>query len=298
MYYSSGYDGRSSSIGYELPPEGKVDGSLIAVMVRHEALHALFQGTDMADKSDREVGFSESTPVPRAELEALCNSLRQKTVDIRIAKSGQTIAKILERGEYHPEVKPLVDVVAEAFRNGTYADLLPKEGDDMGLYPLNNPACFQDSPSRTVVRQFGEDERLRDLAFGNEGWRDGGFHDVMNAADEAWMEADSILDKDGNPQVTIMTVLRESLYLREKGLSQADVMGHPYDNANELGTSIINIAISFPDEFEANLEKLPEGEKALIKRALELSIDVLVNKYSGKPELVHVLSQLGERLLP
>lgn len=279
-----------STVTWGLSPEAELDTRYVEMMSRHEILHALLQGTEIADKEPGAVGLENETSIQRQTMNSLCADLRQAAFnEILTTESVKPIVADLDHlGENIPELIPQTRVIAESLENGTYVQLLPREGDILKKWPSNLPNCLGESPARTLVRML-TDEQIERLS---SDLGEKSLSASMGEIDTTWAELTSQSFETDRP--TIVSVLREGNYLQRLGASRANTSGHWFDNANEAGASLINLAISLPEDFKQQLEKIPVSERKKIYDFIVITAGVLSETYKDSPDLVRIMDDVAE----
>jgi len=295
MSYSSASEySEQSGVTYTFQPEAKTNVGLAAVMTRHETLHALLQGTDMADKAPGEVGYDDSLAIDKAALGNLCTDLRERAIGAKVAATSAEIVQLVRQNEaaIPPELKPAVEAVTKSLENGSYTALLPQENADLSRsnFPSNNPSCLGESPTQTIVRLLQLNAAHDEIA-----QKSNSFNSLLASIDTVWVKADSPRNPDGTTKITLTAALREATYLQQAGMTKNDNMGHWWDNANELGASALTIALSFPREFDNTLGQLSAEERSLVQQAVVFAAQVLAGKHRDNKAIVAIMSGLTER---
>ncbi len=92
---------------------------------------------------------------------------------------------------------------------------------------------------------------------------------------------------------TIYSKFNEAHYITTDS-EYKEYLGHTEDSFSELVASVVDVAISYPDQFADTIKDMDDDEKAAAIEALGLSIDLVVKRH---PELLGYFSGLEARIL-
>lgn len=277
MAYSPGIDTEHSLIEYRFPPNGSVSSEMMSVMIRHEAVHALVQGLDIAAKHEAEIRYDQSIAVDTEVYETNCNVLRDATINEVLHSHGDEILTNLAALERAlPQYSDTIREMSASIEDGTYTTFLQAYETDIAANNKDSlPGCSSFAPDQLLFTLFDAKEVKRYMYTGTA------VAEHMSNIAMVWGQ--------GLVDSTSMDVLTESKYLGAEHIPGADRMGHPYDNANELVASLITVATSYPKEFRHNLSVSPDATRQAVLSLLELAVNDIVRTHPDSKDLETIL---------
>lgn len=287
-HYKSESTGENGSpidvVAYDLPARGSYNVQTMTVMARHEFNHALVQNLGLVDRSATGVLDSEVVPIDMQKYSELCNSIRDIAVTQTLSRMQSKLALQFDKTAnlLDAERGAVFREVANAMRNGTFGDYQAQQGESQDIWESVVQSCKVDDPWQVAVREL----KKRGLALPSTEE-----YDVFDSALQATDDWEIALSDH-----SIYRVLRENTYFAP-GTVHGQMLGHPYDSANELMASYMNVAVSFPDELRANMARLPKDQQQVLRDLLTLLSDDMTRIHGDSPELVQIIQENVDKVL-
>lgn len=240
----------------------------------HENTHALTSGVfELAP------GASESE---KRLIGEVCTSVRSAAIDtLQYSVSDMPSALSELEKLAKPEHKKLFSSLRKAVEAGNMPDAVGSlwEGEYAGV-ALNdcwNAASF-DSMLTDASGKIGSYISSTDLEYLADS-------DVYKKLASDWERTAS--------SFAIYSKFNEANYITSD-YEYKEYLGHSEDNLSELIASIMDVSISYPDQFADTIKDMDDDEQTSAIEALGLSIDLLVKRH---PELLGPMSKLEARIL-
>lgn len=274
-----------AAVNYPLDPRYPISASDVSVMLRHEVIHALTGDADLS--LDNEI-----QNLPRAEEFASACSMLRDIASKQASSSAEAVTTNLQEIAKHANAEQAVILnnVIKSIQNGTFGTLQPESGeyDRITASRLgygNVPECKAIGPWYVALREMDRQhigyKDLVQLMVDNQT-----LGASFNGVVDGW--------NDLLRQETIYRVTREAPYLSDADV--AGYSGHPWDGWDETVTSLLNVAITFPDTFVSNVRQLPTEQAQAIKNLLGQSSQVFKQLHPDMNEVNATLESIYQQL--
>ncbi|OGL32175.1 hypothetical protein A3E76_04215 [Candidatus Saccharibacteria bacterium RIFCSPHIGHO2_12_FULL_44_22] len=247
----------------------------IATMLRHETLHSLTATSDLYH-SNNEAGYSIDADT-LYEFSNACRSLRSLALN-QVATNSAEIVQQLESvaASVSWQYSAQIQAIIQSIQDGSIANIQPAFGNQIVTTTSAVQECVTLPPKNMLLYL------MRSNGIDTES-----FYDSMprQARDQLALTINSW--GDALRDQTFYRAIRESPYLEEPMIDELE--GHPWDGWEELIASMLNVALTFPDEFVQNYHNLTSGEQTVIKNILRLNATEFEQLH---PELADYHTQL------
>ncbi len=272
-------------ISYPLDPRSTISVEDVRTMLRHETIHALTSKADLSNGN-------QVTDLPRAkDFADACRSLRNIAIVQATNGANSVIANLRTISEHLDQAQvEIINNVIASVEDGSFGDLQPVSGsyDSDTTTPLrdgNVAECRAIGPwyvaRREMDKQQIDDKNISQLMID-----DPTFSEVLPGVIDDWNNLFR--------QKTIYQTLREAPYMTKADITGFE--GHPWDNWDETITSLLNVAVTYPDTFVSNVHQLPSEQAKAIKDLLGHSNQVFKQLHPEMNDvnatLEHVYSQI------
>lgn len=272
-------------INYPIDPRKPIQVTDIRTMLRHEAIHALTSKADMSL-------YNNVVDVARAkDFADACAALRSIAVDEASSAAKEVIVSLQAiAGEATPDQARIINKVIASVQNGSLDELQPVSSETRATQKNNMkygnvPECKAIGPWYVALNLMDEEEI--DTSDIKKKMIDGPY--IGNAID-GW--------NDLFRQQTIYRTMREATYLTPNTTQTEhdDLAGHPWDNWDEMITSLLNVSVTYPETFVQNVHKLPPNQIKAIKTLMHESSVVFEQLHPEMKDVNETLQHVYEQL--
>lgn len=258
---------------YGIDSRDKLPAIDVRTMLRHEVLHSLVNSVDISS-------FNKIKDDARAQKFAdACVAVREIALG-QAQEHSDAVVKNLQAiaAEAPADAQAIINGVTASLLDGTFYTLQPKrrEYDATESNRLNYgnlPECKTVAPWHIAVRQME--------AVGID------YEDINRNESTSTLITDVLQDWDSIIRdQTVYSALREGTYM---GDERSKGMGHPYENWDETIVSVLNVAMTYPEQLKAKVEQMPEDHKVAVRSLLEESIEVFA---AAEPDLNEITDEL------
>lgn len=258
-----------------LPKDDSTTVDQLAMALVHETVHALTRSAYTVENVTVEEGTAigqACKAVKDASYEHLELSLRFSTPDL--------LQNVLEVAK--PEHKPLIQTMITAVEDGTFEQLVTNGiGESTSEFAIALNECeylsvwnVLDEAARVNQIEFEDDEL--DYLFETPELK------------EFIKEWASIMN-----YASIYSKINESSFVETEYIAK-ESLGHSEEDTAELMASLLDAAISYPDQLATVISDMRDEDRAATIQALRATIDIVVNRH---PTLRGMMSSLEAELL-
>lgn len=246
-----------------LPGVQSIDNEEISNIVRHETIHGLTGTNNLSD-----IGETSAAPNPdeQAKWNAVCTDMRDFSLQDAEEHKQSSIESLDElRNQFHnSDATEIINEIINALQDGTFDRYQPEKPDNNPNDILIGkvPDCMTIGPWEVLVRLMNDKGLgllLNKVITSNQ--------TIGNIILELQTNWDSMIANQ-----TIYRIFREGTYEQD---SPEKLLGHEYEDWDELITSTSDVCIAYPEKVAAMIERLPPDRRAVALQLVHLSLTTL-----------------------